>query len=111
MTHTPVVWIVNLIGHNYEPAKKFGRFIALTTGNVNHFNVDRLAQNMATTLKVANEEDYLLISGSPMLNVIAVQIWLRKFPKVKLLQFSTREEQYIPRTLYADTLDRLACAE
>lgn len=110
-SHVPVVWIVNLSGHNYEPAKKFGRFISLTTGNVNHFNVDRLAQNMAITLAVAHEEDYLLISGSPMLNVIAVQLWLRKFTKVKLLQFSTREEAYIPRTLFAATLDRLAAQD
>lgn len=107
-TRIPVVWIVNLSGHNYEPAKKYGRFIAITTGNVNHFNVDRLAQNMAITLKMAHEDDFLLISGSPMLNVIAVQIWLRKFSKVKLLQFSTREEEYIPRTLFAANLDRIA---
>ena len=101
------MWIFNKGGHNYDPAKEFGTLVSLTSGTVNHFNVDRLAMTMATTISGADKEDYLLISGAPMINAIALFLWLRRFKKAKTLQFSIKEEQYIPRVLYDSTLTEL----
>lgn len=107
----PVVWVVNEGGHNYEPGKKWGRLIPLTTSNINHFNVDRLAVNIAERIRAADEEDFVLISGSPLLNVIVFQLWLRRFKKAKVLQHSVKSDDYVLRILHAHVLEKLATSE
>lgn len=104
----PVVWLVNEGGHAYTKAERFGRLLPLTQGNVNHFNLDRLMVSVGPKLQSANEEDYLLISGSPILNGLIVSMWLAKFPKVNLLQWSTRADGYVHITLHRDAVVRMA---
>lgn len=100
--------MVNLGGHNYEAAEAFGLLVPITEGNVNHFNVDRLAVSIVEKLHDADEEDYVVISGSPLLNVVVTQLWLRRFKKLKLLQYSVRQNNYVVRLMWASALTRLA---
>jgi hypothetical protein len=90
----PVVWVVNNAGHDMSAAERFGRLMPLTTGSVNPFNVDRLMANIAPRLQHAQEEDYVLISGLPLLNAVVLLLWLAKFPHVKLLQYSVKRRGY-----------------
>lgn len=90
-----VVWLVNKGGHNYAKLENFGRIIPLTTGAVNPFNPDRLMLNLGHFLRMASPEDYLAISGLPLLNALALAMWLRKFPVAHILQHSIREDDYI----------------
>lgn len=108
MTRTPVVWIVNEGGHTYEKAEQFGRLIALTRGNVNHFNLDRLMVNVGPRLQAATEDDYLLVSGTPILNGLVVSMWLAKFSKANLLQWSTRADGYVLIVLHRAAVHRMA---
>ena len=105
-----VVWVINEGGHNYEPAKEYGRLMALTTGNVNHFNLDRLMVTLAPRIRSATVDDYLLISGSPLLNSLVVVMWLARFPKVNLLQWSTKADGYVCIPLHYDAVNRMATA-
>lgn len=94
-TSQPVVWLVNKGGHDYSDLERFGRIIPLTTGSVNIFNPDRLMVGMGHHINMAKDSDYLVISGSPLLNAIAVAMWLAKFQHVNLLQHSIRQGKYL----------------
>lgn len=100
----PVVWVTNWGGHPYSKAERYGRLLALTKGTVNPFKPDRIAYVVGLMLKQADEEDYLLISGLPVVVGLIMAMWLSKFKKVKLLQWSIREQDYEPVTLYAETV-------
>lgn len=100
----PVVWVTNWGGHPYSKAERFGRLLALTKGTVNPFKLDRIAYTVGLMLKQADEEDYLLISGLPVVVGVIMAMWLTKFKKVKILQWSIRAQDYEAVTLYAETV-------
>lgn len=104
----PVVWLINQGGHDYETAKKFGRLMPMTTGGVNVFSPDRLMVTIGPRLKVAAVEDYLVVSGSPLLNALVVAMWLHRFEKANLLLWSHKAEEYKLVTVTASTVKRLA---
>ena len=90
-----VVWLVNKGGHDYSKLEKHGRIIALTTGSINPFNPDRIMVGLAQHLKMAKVDDYLAISGLPIINAIALAMWLTKFGTVNVLQHSVRKDDYV----------------
>lgn len=94
-TNTSVVWLVNKGGHDYSTLEQFGRVIPMTVGATNPFNPDRLMVGLGHHLSMAGEHDYLAISGLPIVNALAICMWLEKFPEVKLLQWSVRADKYV----------------
>ena len=99
---TPTVWIVNEGGHvTYSKAKRFGTLVPLTRRNINPFRPDRLALELATKLKTGQEDDYLLLSGPPIANALALYLWLSTFDTANLLIWST-EGDYELRTVSSD---------
>jgi hypothetical protein len=107
----PVVWLINEGGHDYTKAERFGRVMPITTGSINSFNPDRLMVVISTRLRVAAVDDFLTISGSPMLNALAIAMWLRRFGKANILQWSFRDDEYKHLVLSEAALNRLAIAE
>jgi hypothetical protein len=67
----------------------------LTTGNINPFRVDRQIYLVGQQLQHAEAGDYLLISGLPILNAVALSLWLERFGKANILQWSTNNEDYV----------------
>lgn len=104
----PVVWLVNEGGHVYEAAERFGRIVPLTTANVNPFGLDRLIVNLGQRLELAKENDYILISGLAILNSLVLLIWLTKFEKAKVLQWSTKKRTYVPMVIHRSAIARYA---
>lgn len=93
-TKAPVVWVVNKAGHPVTKAERFGRLVPLTTGAVNPFRPDRLMFLIGPRLAMADQEDYVMISGLPILNALVMTMWLTKFPFIKILQWSTQDRDY-----------------
>lgn len=108
VTRQRVVWIANEGGHPYSKAKHFGRLMPLTTGNVNYFNLDRLMVGLAPKLRSASADDYLLISGSPVIVGLIMSMWLARFGKVNLLQWSQSKDKYIEIVLLNEAVERMA---
>jgi hypothetical protein len=107
----PVVWLTNEGGHDYKDAERFGRLMPITTGSVNPFNPDRLMVLISHRLRVATAEDFLAISGSPMLNALALAMWLRRFKTCRVLLWSHRDTQYKELIISGDSVERLAIGE
>lgn len=96
----PTVWICNEAGHDYSDAKRFGEIKPLTLGNVNPLQLDRLNWHIAHGIaKYANPDDYLLISGTPMVNASALLIWLTAFRSAKVLQWNAKRRKYVLSTI------------
>lgn len=100
----PVVWLANDGGHDYEEAKSFGTIIPLTAGSVNIFRLDRLMVNLTIRLQQAKPQDYLLISGLPLLNALIVAIMLEKFGKIRILQWANKARKYVELNLDSERI-------
>lgn len=107
----PVVWLANQGGHDYTDAERFGRVLAITTDSVNPFNPDRLMVTISQRLKVAAKEDYLAVSGSPILNALALAMWLRRFGLCNVLLWSHRDKEYKHLVINEGSVERLALVD
>lgn len=104
----PIVWLVNEGGHDYRLARKWGRIVPLTAGNINPFQVDRLIVNLSQRLQMAQENDFIVVSGVALTNMLVLAIWLAKFPRANILQWAVQGSRYIKLTIDRENLYRHA---
>ena len=84
------VWISNYAGHNYEPAAKYGEFKYITRGYQSFQSLDRVKYTIAEKVAETHEDDWLLISGRPLISILAALIWLQKHRQIKILHFDQK---------------------
>lgn len=92
--------------HNYSNAEAFGEVIFCTAADIvstyGLFGSPRNAQVMAdifNILSMFRQEDYLMISGNPIIIAVALHSLLGKFPSVKVLKWDNMRYQYDPVTI------------
>lgn len=103
----PKVFVVNQSGHNINPVTDVvphAEVIYLSEGNVNIFNTDRVIREFSLRLIDANPGDYLLLSGSIAINLVAFGILLEKCGSVNILLWQAKERRYVPRTITKEML-------
>jgi hypothetical protein len=107
----PIIWVINDGGHPYHKAKELVgdyEIRPLTTGSVNYLRVDRMNFDLAEGIvRFGHPEDFLIISGNPMIPSMAVLLWILQFGKVKLLQWQARKREYQLNTLEEEDLRTL----
>lgn len=99
------VRIINLAGHDFSQAEKWGELVAVTTGNLNIFRPERDLYNITEQLKdFDEEEDYLLLSGNVLANwmVAAVLFCVNKVTTLNLLIYDAKNHCYLEHTIYLD---------
>ena len=108
----PTCWIVNEAGHDYSRALDIiedgSELRPLTQGNSSPLLVDRNNWHLARGIaKFAHEDDYILISGTPMLNAQALLIWMLHFKKARILQWNAKRRKYILTTITLEQMQNL----
>lgn len=94
------IWIANATGHDFTAARKFGdELIPITEGRINIFNVKAMVEEFKTKMEPYEKDDWLLLSGSSIINVIASQIVVDRFGEVKFLIYDAANRSYIPREI------------
>ena len=93
------VFVVNSAGHNMDKAKEFGELHILTEGKVNIFGTDRLIQEMKVKLAEMTAEDYILLSGSILLNCLVSMIVMGRFKRITLLLYDFGSKSYVKREI------------
>jgi len=94
------IWIANATGHDFTAARKFGdELIPITEGRINIFNVKAMVEEFKTKMEPYEKDDWLLLSGSSIINVIASQIVVDRFGEVKFLIYDAASHTYIPREI------------
>ena len=95
------VWITNFAGHDYEPAKEYGELKHIIKGFISFQSLDRVKYQIVESLQDYKENDFLLLSGTNIINVIATAYVMNKFRKVFLLVFDKDDNTYRKAVLTA----------
>lgn len=96
----PKVFVINDMNHNFEKAARFGELKYATTGKVPIFKTDVAKRMLSEGLGEFNiNEDYLLVSGPPILCMLASLIVLNGDKPIKTLVFDAKEQDYVVRHL------------
>jgi hypothetical protein len=84
----PKVYIPNKSIHDFSSAKEFGELIYLSKGDMKRFATNVAYRQFHNILKSSSPDDYLLISGLTMLNVVAAHILTKLHRRLNLLLFN-----------------------
>ena len=84
------VWIANYAGHEYLPAAQYGSLKYITKGYISFSSLDRLKFHIATQISESQPNDFLLLSGTTIISVIAALIWFAMHGKIRLLNWDKK---------------------
>lgn len=107
----PTIWVANAAGHPYYKAQQLvsgAEIRMLTLDSVNPLEVDRLFWHIARGIgKYVTADDYLLISGTPMVNAACLTLWLLHFGHCNLIQWNATQRTYEKRFIELENLRRI----
>ena len=102
------VYIVNRGGHNHTDAKRFGRLIFLSEGEVNRYATNVMYRAFTEKLRKSTPSDYILITGLSVMSSLACSIFSRLHGQLNLLLYQNpgpgEDGHYVERTVMLDEL-------
>jgi hypothetical protein len=105
------VWVANAAGHPYHKVLSLvpdAEIKSLTMDDVNPLEIDRLMWHLARGIgKYVQADDYLLISGTPMVNAAAFTLWLLHFGRCNLVQWNAVKRAYELKNVERENLGRI----
>ena len=93
------VYIINNANHDYSKAEQYGGLVDVTRGRLPIFKTSTVRAMLEEGLVDFTKDDYLLISGPAIVNVMAATILYNKFDTVKFLVFDAKQQDYVVRHL------------
>ena len=88
------VYVSNYAGHNYTKAETYGELRFITKGYVNFSDRDRLIYDLAMKISDSRPDDYLLLSGHLIVNIVVFHLWLVKHNRCRVMSWSNRWSKY-----------------
>lgn len=95
----PRVFITNDGGLDFSGAERFGALVKCTTGKINVFSPDKLADEMMLALAVFTEQDFLLLVGGAMSMFFAGVCLPDNIQRLQLLVYDAKGQDYFVRTI------------
>jgi hypothetical protein len=96
------VFVTNYAGHDYSQAEKYGELVYITKGYVSFHSLDRVKYRVCEEVNKSTSEDWLLLSGIPVICVMAALYWQWKHTKVKLLVHDKKNDGEYRELLISD---------
>lgn len=93
------VYIVNDANYDYSKAEQYGELVCVTRGKLPIFKTSTVRVMLEKGLASFTKDDYLLISGPAIVNVMAAIVLFNKFDTVKFLAFDAKQQNYVVRHL------------
>ena len=93
------VYVVNNANHDYSKAEQYGELVYVTRGKIPIFKTSTVRAMLEKGLVKFTKDDYLLISGPAIVNIMAATILFNKFDTVKFLVFDAKQQDYVVRHL------------
>lgn len=90
----PRVYVSNFAGHDYTEAEVYGEIRSITQGFISFQSLDRLKFTIAQALQETTPDDWLLLSGTNIISVLASLLWYQKHGVVKILNFDKTTRKY-----------------
>ena len=97
-----VAWVVNCGGHDYSKALNrpdVHEIQYLTSSYVNFAYLDRVTRMLLEAVSFTSSEDYIVVAGSGLLNLIVGAIWMHKHGKLKVLAWDPKTSDYRALTI------------
>lgn len=101
------VFVTNYAGHDYSALNKYGKQVFITKGFISFQGLDRVKFAVAQGMIDCTAEDWLALSGTNILNVIAAVLWYQMHGKVKVLNYDKESRQYRELILTAENNSQL----
>lgn len=93
------VYIVNKSGHDISDAERFGDIVYLSSGPHSRYATNNIYRTFKPILEVSHPDDYLLLTGLTIMNVIAASIMAMTHGKLNLLIHRPVDNTYVLRQL------------
>jgi len=84
------VFVANYAGHDYSAAEVYGAINWITRGYVSFQSLDRVKFQIAEAIAQSQPGDWLLVSGTPLINLLAGVLWMEKHGTMKLLVYDKK---------------------
>ena len=81
----PKVYITNRGCHDFSGATQFGDLIDLTVGKYNLLSLGRMHREMEPLLRESTPEDYILVCGPTVMNMVVAAIMSELHSRLNLL--------------------------
>ena len=94
----PKVFILNNTSYDFSPAEEFGELKINSTESFPIFNTGLTLSMVKSFLEDYTEEDFIVMSGSPVVSALAFCTIFSKFDKIHILLFDAKGRKYVPRT-------------
>jgi len=107
----PTVYITSNSGHDYSAATHFGQLKFLSNGKMDPFKVNDIHRTFSEALADSNPEDYILITGLQVMNVVACSIMATKHGKLNILQYHGGSHRYKDRTIVFNKIEDDPCVK
>lgn len=95
------VFVTNYVDFDLDDAWRFaskgGSIIPITKGKINIFNVESLLRKIKTSLVQMEADDWVVISGNPVVSSLVCSHISQKYKKINLLLWDARNRCYVPR--------------
>lgn len=103
----PRVFIANYAGHDYTKAEAYGELKFVTKGFISFQSLDRVKFQVAEGLVGTRSEDWLVLSGTNIVNALAAVLWYVMHGKVKILNYDKSTGSYREIILTGEATDKL----
>lgn len=104
MTKGLNVYIPNRVHLDYSDARRWGQLVQITQGSIDTMNRDDLEDRIRRKLSDASKNDWVLLSGAPLVNILTVKVFLERFGSAKLLQWDGVLKEYQEYHLHTEIL-------
>lgn len=91
------VYVTNLGHHDYAPLEKYGDVIAITRGNLDFRNTDRIRNRVIEVLSDMEAEDYIALSGPNIIVTEVIAHVMARFGRVNYLYHESLYGDYLLR--------------
>lgn len=88
------VYVANFAGHDYAPAAKYGQLVFVTRGFISFQGLDRVKFQVAQGMADSRPDDWLALSGTNIINVLAALLWYQMHGLVKILNYDKTTNTY-----------------
>ena len=99
--------MANFGGHDHKDANAWGDIVYVTTGFISYESLDRLKFQVMEELKHCKEDDWLLLSGTNIINVFCAIIWYHMHKRVKILSYNKNKREYKEVILSGQGMDQI----
>lgn len=93
------VYIAGLGHHDYESARDYGDLVVVISGNVDLDDTEDLQQRIATAMSAVEPDDYVLLSGAPIICILCANFVQARYGFVNVLQWNGVDRCYIAHKL------------